>query len=307
MQPGYLRRNRYRKSGEDIDVLTSSSTIAKDSDKIEVREGENMKNIVNKDKLVKFTDRLLSLINRLNRQLAIVFLAISIALSGCVKYDTGVNFSSLNYGEIVEHIQLGEQLNSFSQAAVQTWVASIEERTKQAEGKLERLTDREFKVIIPFNNAQQLVTKIDRYFNPNSANTESASKFNAHMQISQSNFLLAVRNHLIYDIDLRSLSLADEATDPKLSVASQNSVDLNFSLQSPWGVKNSDLPGNIVGVKTIDNSQMTWQLQPGELNHLDAIFWLPNPLGIGAILIILISGGGYYLKYRQLPWQLTSK
>jgi Protein of unknown function (DUF3153) len=168
-----------------------------------------MKIIVNKYKF----NRLLSLINR---QLGIVFCAIAIALSGCVKYDTGVNFSSLNYGEIVKHIQLGEQLNSFSQNAVQTWVASIEQRARQAEGKIERLTDRELQVTIPFNNAQDLVTKIDRYFNPTPANTESGSKFNSHMQINQSNFLLVVRSHLIYDIDLRSLSI--ESSDPKVSV-----------------------------------------------------------------------------------------
>ncbi len=248
-----------------------------------------------------------------NRQLTIVFCLVAIALSGCVKYDTGVNFSSLNYGEIVEHIQLSEQLNSFSHNAVQTWIASIEQRTKQAQGHLERLNDRELQAIIPFNNAQDLVTKIDRYFNPNLATTEPESKFNSHMQINQSNFLLMVRSHLIYDIDLRSLLLTNplatgiETTESKVAVVSDGFVNLDFSLQSPWGVKSVDAPGNIVGVKTINDRQVTWQLKPGEINHLDAIFWLPNPLGIGAILIILISVGGYYLKYRQLPWQLASK
>jgi hypothetical protein len=261
-----------------------------------------MKVVVGKDQFIRLTNRWRSLIDR---PLGILFLTIAIALSGCVKYDTGVNFSSLNYGEIVEHIQLGEQLNSFSQKAVQTWIASIEQRTKQADGKIERINDRELKVIIPFNNAQDLVTKIDRYFNPTPINTEAKSRFNTHLHIDQRNFLLVVRNHLIYDIDLRALSL--QSTDPKVAVSSPKSVDLAFSLQSPWGVKNSDAPGNIVGVKTMNDRQMNWELKPGELNHLDAIFWLPNPLGIGAILIILICGGGYYLKYRQLPWQVKSK
>ena len=265
-----------------------------------------MKIIVGKAKLARFTDRLLSLINR---RLTIVFCTIAIALSGCIKYDTGVNFSSLNYGEIVEHIQLDEQLNSFSQAAVQSWIASIEARTKQAQGQIERIADREIKVTIPFNNTQELIDKIDRYFNPDSVKIGSASKFNSHMQINQSNFLLAVRNHLIYDIDLRSLSLAklpatsSQSTDARVSIAPDNFVDLDFSLQSPWGVKNSDAPGSIIGVRTTKDSRMNWQLKSGELNHIDAIFWLPNPLGIGAILIILISIGGYYLKYHQLPWQ----
>jgi Protein of unknown function (DUF3153) len=261
-----------------------------------------MRIIIAADQLVRFANWCLSLINR---QLIILFCTIAIGLSGCVKYDTGVTFSSLNYGEIVEHIQLGEQLNSFNQQAVQTWIASIEQRTKQAEGSIERISDREFQIIIPFNSAQELVAKIDRYFNPTPENREDRAKFNAHMQINQSNFLLAVRNQLIYDIDLRSLSL--KSSDPQVSVAAQNFVDLNFSLQSPWGVKSSDTSENIVSVEGINKSQMNWQLKPGELNHLAAIFWLPNPLGIGAIIIILISGSGYYLKYRQLPGQLQSK
>jgi Protein of unknown function (DUF3153) len=262
-----------------------------------------MKTIVNKYKFIRFVDRLLHLINR---QLTIVFCTIAIALSGCVKYDTGVNFSSLNYGEIVEQIQLGEQLNSFSQNAVNTWIASIEQRTKLAQGRIEHLTDRQLKVIIPFNNAQELVTKIDRYFNPAPAATENRSKFNSHMQIKQSNFLLVVRNHLTYDIDLRALSIA--TTDPKVSVASANFVDLNFSLQSPWGVKNGDISNinSIIGMKNINDRQLSWQLKPGNLNHLNAIFWLPNPVGIGAIIIVLISIAGYYLKYRQLPWSVPT-
>jgi Protein of unknown function (DUF3153) len=266
-----------------------------DSDKIESIEENSMKIIVATDKLVRFTNWLRSLINK---QLAILFCTISIGLSGCVKYDTGINFSSLNYGEIVEHIQLGEQLNSFNQQAVQTWIASIEQRTKQAEGSIDRISDREFKIIIPFNSAQELVTKIEKYFNPTPVTGQDRPKFNAHMQINQSNFLVAVRNQMIYDIDLRSLSL--KSSDPQAAIAAQNFVDLDFSLQSPWGVKSSDAPGNIGGVKVENKNQVNWQLKPGELNHLDAIFWLPNPLGIGAMMIIFISCGGYYLKYRQL-------
>jgi hypothetical protein len=258
-----------------------------------------MKTIFSQDKFGEVIDRLLSVTNR---QLAIVCCAIAIALSGCVKYDTGVNFYGLNYGEIVEHIQLGEQLSSFSQSAAQKWLASIEERTKQAQGRIERITERELQVIIPFNNAQELVTKIEGYFNPDPSTNGARSKLKSRMQIDQSNFLLAVKNHLIYDIDLSALSIA--TTDPKVSVGSTNIVDLNFSIQSPWGVRNND---RIANVKSSGDRQVTWQLKPGKINHLDAIFWLPNPLGIGAIVIILISLAGYYLKYRQLPWQSSSQ
>jgi Protein of unknown function (DUF3153) len=253
---------------------------------------------VGKDRLARLIEQLFSLINR---RLMILFCMVAIGLSGCVKYDTGVNFFSLNSGEIVEHIQLGEQLNSFSQTAVKRWLDSIDQRVQQANGKIERINDQELKIVIPFSNAQQLVAKIDSYFNPvdrvNPSPSSESSQFNAHMQIEQNNFLLMVRNHLSYDIDLRSLAV--KSSDPKVSIVAQNIVDLNFKIQSPWGVKSSNAAGSIMGTNTTNSRQMNWQLQSGQLNHIDAIFWLPNPLGIGAILIVLISGGGYYFKYRN--------
>lgn len=264
-----------------------------------------MKIIISQSLLLRSIERLggaiwVRLVNLINRQLAIGCCLIAICLSGCVKYDTGVNFYGLNYGEIVEHIQIGEQLNSFSQNAVHTWLASIEQRTKQAQGRIERIADREFNVIIPFNNVQELATKINQYFNPDREPTSVGSKFNSHLQIDRNNFLLAVRNHLTYDIDLRSMIV--QSSDPKVSIASGNFVDLDFRLKSPLGVKSVRGANNLTGIEASGNRQVVWQLKPGQINHIDAIFWLLNPLGIGAVLIIPISLSGYYLKYRQLPW-----
>ncbi len=250
-----------------------------------------------------------SLLSPIYRQLTILCCILAIALSGCVKYETGINFSSLNYGEIVQHIQIGEQLNSFSQQAVKTWLASIEARTKAAQGRIEYLSAIEVNVVIPFNNLQELVDKIDGYFNPTSASNPEDLGFNAHMQIQQNNFFLVVRNHLTYDIDLRSQIV--KSMDPKVSIASGDLVNLNFSIQSPWGVNSPNLPESISGISgtnvqpccTGDNRQKSWKITSGKINHLEAFFWLPNPLGIGSIVIIFISILGYYLKYRQLPWQ----
>jgi Protein of unknown function (DUF3153) len=262
----------------------------------------NMKILVGANKSIEFVNWLHGFVNR---QLVIIFLAIAIGLSGCVKYDTSINFSNLSDGEIVEHIQLGDRLNSFSHNAVETWIASIEQRTIATKGYLERLSDREYKVTIPFNNPQELVTKIDRYFNPNSTQSGTDSQLNSQIQIDCRNFFLVIRNHLIYDIDLRALSI--DTTDANLSVNATNSVNLNLSIYSPWGVKNIDTDRQIETTATSDSRQLTWQLKPGRINHIDAIFWLPNPLALGAVVIVLISAIGYYVKYRQLPWQLASK
>jgi Protein of unknown function (DUF3153) len=269
-----------------------------------------MKISVSVDRPSRFTSWLLSL---MRRRLTIGFLAIAMSLSGCVKYDTGIYFSSLSDGEIIEHIQLSAQLNSFSQTAVQTWLMSIEQRTLAAQGRLERLNDREFQVMIPFANPQELVTKINHYFNPNLAPNDRASlQLKALMQIDQSNFLVVIRNHLTYDIDLRfmaakPLSKPTDVTNAGLSIGTNDLVNLNFSIQSLWGIKNISSDGNSIGSQLEGNKQMSWQLKPGQINHINAVFWLPNPLGIGAILITAICAVGYYFKYRQLPWQIASK
>jgi Protein of unknown function (DUF3153) len=238
-------------------------------------------------------------LNLINRQLVILCCLLAVALSGCVKYETEINFTGLNYGEIVQHLQLGEQLNSFSQQAVQVWLTSIEQRTKVAQGRIEYLSNHELKIVVPFNNMQELSTKIDNYFNPNLDHSQGEVPFKSHLQVRQSNFFLVMRNQLVYDVDLRSFTI--KSYDPKVSISAGNSINLDFSIQSPWGVRNVTGTGNLSSTQA-DHNRQVWQIQPGQFNHLEAIFWLPNPLGIGAVIIIFASISGYYLKYRQLPF-----
>jgi hypothetical protein len=268
-----------------------------------VVEENYMKTIVDRAKLLRVISQWL---NSINRQLSILFCLVAIALSGCVKYDTSINFHGFNDGEIVQHLQLGDRLNSFNLQAVTAWLDSIEARTRQAQGRLIRLSDREFEIVIPFASTQELVTKTNRFFNPTPpANNGTASKFSAHLQIEQSNWLAIVKNHLIFDIDLRAISIPK--TDAKVAISANNFVDLKFRIQSHLGFQTTDLSPSPNLVKTTQGNQTTWQLQPGQIERIDTVFWVPNPLGIGAIVIMLISMFGYYLKYRQLPWQRTSK
>lgn len=233
--------------------------------------------------------------------------AIALTLSGCVKYQTGVNFQSLNYGEVVQQIRLGEQLTSFSQDAVNDWIETIENRTHKLSGQVERLEDHSLKITIPFNNAKDLANKLNQYFNFPSDSVQpievdrsrATPGIQSHLAIVQNNFLLVVRNHLTYDVDLRSLTA--KSADPKVSIASGAEVDLSFALQSPWGSKSTGASSPIAASQGQTGRETIWQLQPGQINQIDAVFWLPNPLGIGSVAIIAICIGGYYFKYRQLP------
>jgi hypothetical protein len=53
-------------------------------------------------------------------------------------------------------------------------------------------------------------------------------------------------------------------------------------------------------VEKIDN-QLIWHLKAGEINTIQAVFWIPNYLGIGTVIIVLLTVFAYYLKYKRLP------
>ncbi|NJL60924.1 MAG: DUF3153 domain-containing protein [Methylacidiphilales bacterium] len=238
-----------------------------------------------------------------------LLLLASLLLSGCVKYDVGVNFDHANSGELVQHIRLGEKLTSFSGDSVYEWLNSIERRARGLEGKARRISQEELVVSIPFSNGQELQTKYNEFFNPNvkqkAKSTELESdlpKIESNLLLFQNNFLLLVRNQLIYDLDLRSLALISNNGNVLANAGSI--LDLEFSLKAPWGAKNILKNEQNVENKLLperSGKQLTWHFNPGELNHIEVVFWLPSPLGIGTLIIILVVWGGLYLRYTFMP------
>ncbi|RCJ22164.1 hypothetical protein A6S26_22655 [Nostoc sp. ATCC 43529] len=231
----------------------------------------------------------------------------SLLLSGCVKYDVGLNFNNSNSGELVQHIKLGDQLTSFSGDYVYEWLNSIERRAKKLEGKAQRISQEEIIVTIPFSSGVELQEKFNQFFNSranqpsepvqNGSDSE-LPKIESNVILEQNNFLLLVKNRLIYDLDLRSLSLISNKGNVLANAGSI--LDLEFALKTPWGAKN--LPQTEAAIEPEKNgNQLLWKLQTGELNHIEAVFWLPSPLGIGAFLIILFVWGGLYLRYNFMP------
>ncbi|MEL6162361.1 MAG: DUF3153 domain-containing protein, partial [Cyanobacteria bacterium J06628_3] len=155
-------------------------------------------------------------------RLVCILLLASLLLSGCVDYDLGVNLNNANYGNFVQHIKLGEKLTSFSGDSVYEWLDSIERRARELEGKAKRISEEEVIVTIPFSNGRELQRKYNKFFNSrsnsqNNSKNKSKSrsskpeselpKIDSNLVLKQSNFLLLVRNQLIYDLDLRSLAL----------------------------------------------------------------------------------------------------
>jgi hypothetical protein len=235
-----------------------------------------------------------------------LILLMSVLLSGCVQYQVGVNFDNPNHGEIVQHIKLGERLTSFSGDSVSAWLNSIERRARQLQGKAKRLSNQEITVTIGFNNGAELVEKFNTFFNPTGKKNAEAQQLqgselpqiDSHLTLNQNNLLLLVRNRLIYDLDLRSLSLL--STNSNVSVTSGSLLEFEFSLNTPWGARSVEKAEKAIQPEKQEHL-LVWRLQPGEINHLEAVFWLPSPIGIGTVFIVLFVIAGIYLRYKFMP------
>ena len=216
-----------------------------------------------------------------------------------------MNFDSPNHGEIVQHIKLGERLTSFSSDSVQEWLNSIERRVHQLQGKTKR-SNQEMTVTIPFNNGAELEAKLNEFFNSTAAiNSESVtttaaeSGIKSHLSLTQNNLLILLRNRLSYDLDLRSLSLI--SANGNLLFSPDEILKLDFSLKTPWGARSVESAENAISPDYQKGRQLVWTLKPGQLNHLEAVFWLPSPIGIGAVVIGLFVVMGMYLRYSFMP------
>lgn len=242
-----------------------------------------------------------------------VILLVAGLLSGCVNYDVGVNFEGVHRGKFVQHIKLEERLTNFSSAQVEDWLKSIEQRAKQLNGKIQRISDQEIVVTIPFSSGKELESKFNQFFNPVTQKDIAVKdkkaldlpNFNSKVHLNQGNFFFWQRTHFSYDLDLRSLGVVSNSGNVVVSPGSI--LDLRFSLETPWGARSIENTENAIAPEVdAQGHTLIWTLKPGQLNHLEAVFWLPSPLGIGILVIVLIVLGGYYWKYKAFPWTATS-
>ena len=208
-------------------------------------------------------------------QLAIA-ICLAIALTGCVRYETTIDFVSFNSGAWVQHITIDRQFQQLNRAAVAAWMQSIEQRTRQIQGRVQTKSERELTAIVPFRTAPQLVAKFAQFF------AGDRELLSGQLAIDTNNLLVVSRHHLTYDLDLSFLA---DRTYPLGDLADQPAVDLQLAL-------------NVPAVPLDLNRSQRWQLQPGRVNHLSAVFWLPNPLGIGSLVIMLVVALGYFIKSK---------
>ncbi|NJP10716.1 MAG: DUF3153 domain-containing protein [Leptolyngbyaceae cyanobacterium RU_5_1] len=232
-----------------------------------------------------------------------VMLMLAVLLSGCVDCDVGIRFDTPNRGEIIQHIQLGERLQSLSGSAVQEWLKLIRQRTRSLGGKVQQTSTQEITVQIPFSSSADLEEKFNQFFdsilNPGQLATDDATLLpvNSHLTLNHSNFLLVERKQLQYEVDLRSLGVLSSSGDVLVSPAAV--ISLEFSLTTPWGARHTTRTDAIRPDVYNGGRKLVWTLVPGQQNYLETVFWLPSPLGIGTIGIVLLVIVGRYLRYPR--------
>ena len=246
---------------------------------------------------------------RMRRVICIV--AIALLLSGCVEYDVGTTFHNANSGELVQKIQLGDRLTSFSGESVYDWLDDIQSSARQVGGRTKRVSQKELIVTLPFSSGHELQEKFNKFFHPNhkknpkskvkSKDNQANSEFNqieSNLVVSDNNFIFFDRERLIYNLDLRSLGLISNKGNALVNTDSI--LDLEFALNTPWGAKNIEKSENALPAEK-QGDKLVWQLKSGKLNHVEVVFWLPNPFAIGTLLIVLFVWGGIFLRYTVIP------
>jgi Protein of unknown function (DUF3153) len=202
---------------------------------------------------------------RVIRNLAVIFCCV--LMTGCVDYQLGVKLDSPNSGEMTQHIQLTNQANPTAQALLKR----IQQQTRSVDGSYKALSQKEVVVTIPFHNAKELETKFNRFFTAN-LEQDTLPTIVSKLQVMQGNALLFERDRLVFDIDLRALGLE--------------------------GAKDLVDPGKLFKLGLTVNGKL-WDLKAGQKNHIDTDFWLPMPLGWGALAIGALVAGGTVLRRRS--------
>ncbi len=209
----------------------------------------------------------------------IVLTVLALGLTGCIDYQLGIQFDSQTHGVLIQTLHLDNQFVALNGEARQQWLQIFIEEAKSFSGKATSLDDGSLQLRIDFYNGVDLTEKFNQIFAKDGLMTQvpGAPPLLAHMDLTQQNWGVALLNHLQADIDLTALK-ADKA------IGAGGALDR-------WRTLNLSIEIGAMG----EHNQ--WSLTPGQVNKVDTTFWVPSPIGIGAVVITLLCAGGYGVRH----------
>lgn len=238
----------------------------------------------------------------------IILIAI-VFLSGCVRYETGLSFADANHGEWTQRIRLEKVPPGISETIAAGWLDSLKDKAKQFGGRVNAVSEEELWLKIPFYSARDLETKFNQFFQPPGTlpprrgtwtqRDQKSLNLPIRVQVQTRQWLFREREYLTIDFDFRSLKTL--LAQSGLTLKSDDLLDLEFRLKTPAGAKILQTNGVSEPILRSQGKQIFWQLQPGQLNHLELAFTVPNYLGTGFVVILLITLLGMLIKFLMLP------
>lgn len=211
---------------------------------------------------------------------------VTVLCSGCFQYDLTLHFDHQAHGQIQQRIQLSQRTAALTAPALDTWLQAMRARVRSLGGTVTQHQPDQMILTVPFSNGSDLASCYRQLFQTDpeaSLIIPGIARVPSQLTLEQANRLLAVRNHLVLDLNLRDLPQSDR-WEPQLK----------FILQTPWGLSHI-APDSLPGQSS--PQQTSWSLQPGQVHHIDVVFWVPSWLGLGSLAIALVVLLGYFLKY----------
>jgi Protein of unknown function (DUF3153) len=224
-------------------------------------------------------------------------------LSGCVRSDIGIRFRDANHGRIVQHIRIAEGKTGLESTIASIWLDKVAQQTETLGGTARRIASQEATLTLPFFSAKDLEAKFNQLlqteWQASSAQTSGAQTMPivSHLKMRSGNWILWQRMVLDYELNLRSLS---PLVQEDLSIDPSKLLQLEFHLNTPGNAKSLDAENP--PILHTEGKKLVWKLQPGEVTHLQAVFWVASPLGIGAAVIgLLVLVGAIVRTHPVLP------
>ena len=247
-----------------------------------------------------------------------IILGLSLGLVGCADYDLTLQFDHSHHGEIRQLIHLAQPITEFNPAP--PWLQALEDQTQRAHGRVKRRSPQDWELRLPIANGTDFVTTLTPIIarlSPTEASDAvtrsiavdpsgiehnrplfppSDQPIPAQVSLEQINRVLAVKNHLVLDLDLTALALQSATGQALFNTG--NLVHLGLNVVLPQAIAPAAFTPSQPEPVLVSDRQLRWEPQPGQVNHLELDFWLPNPIAIGALVILGLVSVGWVVRSR---------
>ncbi len=221
---------------------------------------------------------------------------LSLGLSGCVQSDLAIRIKGQAGGEIYQSIHLS--------GPAQPTLSQFQRQARHLGGSSKLQGPNSLEIRIPFDRSEELASKLNQLLQPLGNQVQTLPAIPIQAQVNEQNWLLFIRGRLDLDLDLRGFGVSAAASPNSVVLSSKELVALTISLETPWGSRPSQSQAADFA-PSLNNphvqkqgSRLTWQLEPGYGNHLEAVYLYPSPVGWGSVAILGLVAGAWYWRYR---------